>query len=46
MKQFGESFEATIHINQKLSNTEKFTYLKGYLKKAALRAIEAPPDEW
>ena len=31
-QQFSDTFEATVHKNESLSNIEKFTYLKGILK--------------
>ena len=33
-KLLGESFEAAVHKNERISNAEKFTYLLGYLEKA------------
>ena len=42
-KPFIEAFEATIHSKANLSNVEKFTYLKGFLKDTALNMIEGFP---
>ena len=39
-QQFFEMFEATVHINESLSNIEKFSYLKGYLGGAAENCID------
>ena len=39
-KSFKETFEATVHSIDSISNIEKFTYLKTYLGKSALQAIE------
>ena len=36
---FIEQFEATVDIKDDLSDIEKFTYLKGYLRDSALEAI-------
>ena len=33
-KLFGESFEAAVHKNERISDVEKFTYLLGFLEKA------------
>ncbi|XP_062582984.1 uncharacterized protein LOC134244753 [Saccostrea cucullata] len=38
-KEFWDAFEATVHKNPKLSNIEKFNYLKSKLKGAAQEAI-------
>ena len=40
MKKSGESFEAALHKNERISNIEKFTYLIGYLKKASLQPVQ------
>lgn len=37
--EFWDSFECTVHNNKKLSNIEKFTYLKGKLYGEARRAV-------
>ena len=42
-KPFIEAFEAAIHSKDNLSNVEKFTYLKGFLKDTALSTIEGFP---
>ena len=42
-KEFEEIFDATVHSNSKLSDIEKFSYLKGYLGGAAERCIEGLP---
>ena len=42
-KSFKETFEAAVHGSDSISNIEKFTYLKTYLDKSALPAIEAFP---
>ena len=39
-KPFIEAYEASIDNKEGLSNVEKFTYLKGYLKGTALNTIE------
>ena len=39
-QQFFETFNATVHKNDKISNIEKFSYLKGYLTGAAEKCIE------
>ena len=39
-KSFKEKFEAAVHGSDSISNIEKFTYLKTYLDKSALQAIE------
>ena len=39
-KSFKETFEAAEHNNESITNIEKFTYLKTYLDKSALQAIE------
>ena len=38
-----DTFEATVHNNESITNIEKFTYLKTYLDKSALQAIEGFP---
>ena len=40
---FKETFEAAAHGSDNISNIEKFTYLKTYLDKSALQAIERFP---
>ena len=40
---FKETFEAAAHGSDSISNIEKFTYLKTYLDKSALQAIEGFP---
>ena len=40
---FKETFEAAAHGSDSISNIEKFTYLKTYLDKSALQAIERFP---
>ena len=40
---FKETFEAAVHSSDSISNIEKFTYLKTYLDKSALQAIEGIP---
>ena len=42
-KSFKETFEAAVHSSKSISNIEKFTYLKMYLDKSALQAIEGFP---
>ena len=42
-KSFKETFEAAVHTSGSISNIEKFTYLKTYLDKSALQAIEGFP---
>ena len=42
-KSFIESFDAAVDSKEHLSNIEKFTYLKGYLKNSALQCIEGFP---
>ena len=42
-KVFKEIFEAAVHSSDSISNIEKFTYLKTYLDKSALQAIEGFP---
>ena len=42
-KSFKETFEAAVHSSDSISNIEKFTYLKTYLDKSALQAIEGFP---
>ena len=42
-KSFKETFEAAVHGSASISNMEKFTYLKTYLDKSALQAIERFP---
>ena len=42
-KSFKETFEAPVHGSDSISNIEKFTYLKTYLDKSALQAIEGFP---
>ena len=42
-KYFKETFEAAVHNNESITNTEKFTYLKTYLDKSAFQAIEGFP---
>ena len=39
-RQFYETYEATVHKNEKISDIEKFSYLKGYLTGAAEKCIE------
>ena len=39
-QQFSDTFEATVHKNESLSNIEKFTYLKGYIEGPAAQCIE------
>ena len=39
-KSFKETFEAAEHNNESITNFEKFMYLKTYLDKSALQAIE------
>ena len=38
-----KTFEAAVHGSDSISNFEKFTYLKTYLDKSALHAIEGFP---
>ena len=38
-KPFIEAYEASIDNKEELSNAEKFTYLKGYLKGTALKTM-------
>ena len=38
---FKETFEAAVHNNESITNIEKVTYLKTYLDKFALQAIQA-----
>ena len=40
---FKETFKAAVHSSDIASNTEKFTYLKTYLDKSALQAMEGFP---
>ena len=42
-KSFKETFKAAVHSSDIASNTETFTYLKTYLDKSALQAIEGFP---
>ena len=42
-KSFKETFEAAVHSSGSISNIEKFTYLKTYLDKSTLQAIEVFP---
>ena len=42
-KSFKETFEEAVHISDSISNIEKFTYLKTYLDKLALQAVEGFP---
>ena len=42
-KSFKETFEAAVYSSDSISNIEKFTYLKTYLDKSALQAIEGFP---
>ena len=42
-KSFKETFEAAVHNNKSITNMEKFPYLKTYLDKSALQAIEGFP---
>ena len=42
-KSFKETFEGAVHSSDIISNIEKFTYLKTYLDKSALQAIEEFP---
>ena len=42
-KSFKETFEAAVHGSDSISNIEKFNYLKTYLDKSALPAIEGFP---
>ena len=42
-KSFKETFEAAVHSSDSISNIEKFTYLKTYLDKSSLQAIEGFP---
>ena len=42
-KQFEEIFNATVHSNSKLTDIEKFSYLKGYLCGTAEKCIEGLP---
>ena len=42
-KSFKETFEAAVHSSDSISNIEKFTYLKTYLDKSTLQAIEGFP---
>ena len=46
-KSFKETFEAAEHNNESITNIEKITYLKTYLDKSALQAIEgfSPTNE-
>ena len=39
-KSFKKTLEAAAHGSDSISNIEKFTYLKRYLDKSALQAIE------
>ena len=38
-----ETFEAAVNNNESIANIEKFLYLKTYLDKSALQAIEGFP---
>ena len=38
-----ETFEAAVHNNGSFSNNEKLLYLKTYLDKSALQAVEGFP---
>ena len=40
---FWDSFSATIHANDELSNIQKMSYLNGILKDEAARAIAGLP---
>ena len=42
-KSFIEFFNAAVHLNEQLSDVEKYTYLKSYLKGVAAEAIEGLP---
>ena len=42
-RSFKETFEASVHSSDSISNIEKFTHLKTYLDKSALQAIEGFP---
>ena len=42
-KSFIEFFEAAVHQNEQLSDVEKYTYLKSYLRGVAAEAIEGLP---
>ena len=42
-KSFNETFEVAVHRSDSICNIEKFTYLKTYLDKSALQAIEGFP---
>ena len=42
-KSFKETFEAAVHGSDCINNTEKFSYLKTYLDKSVLQAIERFP---
>ena len=42
-RSFKETFEAAVHSSDSISNIEKFTYLKKYLDKSALQAIDGFP---
>ena len=42
-KSFIEFFDAAVHLNEQLSDVEKYTYLKSYLKGVAAEAIEGLP---
>ena len=42
-KSFKETFEVAVHSSGSISNIEKFTYLKTYLDKLALQAVERFP---
>ena len=42
-KSFKRTFEATVLVSDSTCNVEKFTYLKTYLGKSALQAIEGFP---
>ena len=39
-QQFSDTFDATVHKNETLSDIEKFTYLKGYVEGPAAKRIE------
>ena len=43
MESFNETFGAAVHSSDSISKIEKFTYLKTYLDKSALQAIEGFP---
>ena len=42
-KSFIEFFDAAVHLNEQLSDVEKYTYLKSYLKGTAAEAIDGLP---